>query len=282
MKKITLITLLLLITTAASFSQIEIKFKEFPKGKLNGADLWKFDAKNTGTEDLNTVFTLTVTFNDTLLYESSTKNYPISKGESINVDLKFEEPPLKAWFSNIKKGMIIRENEFLIGDYKICMTAYAANSKNQPDKDKIYGTQCVNHTVENFENDAVLEIKVKQPVKGKLSLTDLWNFTASNKSKSKQIIEVYCKLLFNGEDMLEACSRAFIINPGDIQDYNFQFNQSVWNHFLMEPLRDKILQTGIFPAGQYNLCLTLRSEWTKKEFVSNCIDQTVEEEKKDK
>lgn len=267
---------------SVTYSQIEIKFKEFPKGKLNGDDLWKFEAKNTGKDNLNTCFTLTVNYNDTLLYESSTKGYAIGAGETINVDLKFNDPPLKGWFSNIKKGMIIRENDFLIGDYKICMTSYAANTKNQPDKDKPYGNQCVNHTVDNYENDAVMEIKAKQPPKGTLSLSDLWNFTTTNKSKSKQIVEVYIKLLFNGEEMFNAYSRAFSINPGETKELNFEFKQAVVTHFLMEPLRDKVLNTGIFPAGDYNLCLTVRSEWSKKEFGSNCIDQNVPEEKKEK
>ncbi len=46
--------------------------------------------------------------------------------------------------------------------------------------------------------------------------------------------------------------------------------------------RDPILKTGIFPPGDYNLCLTVRSEWPKKEFGSNCITQTVDSVKTDK
>jgi hypothetical protein len=282
MKKILSLLFMFVILAAVSYSQIEIKFKEFPKGKLNGEDLWKFDAKNTGKDNLNTVFTLTVTYNDTLLYQASSKNYPIASGETININLKFEEPPLKGWYSNIKKGMIIRENDFLIGDYKICMTAYAANTKNQPDFDKPYGNTCVNHTVDNYEDGAVMEIKPKQPEKGKLTLNDLWNFATTNKSKFKQNVEVYIALTYNGQDMLEGCSRAFSVQPGVTQELAFTWKQSIWNHFKMEPLRDSILSTGIFPPGDYHLCLTVRSEWSKKEFGTNCIDQTVDPIKKDK
>ena len=282
MKKIIFLIFSLLIFASVSYSQIEIKFKELPKGKLNGDDLWKFDAKNTGKDNVTVCFTLTVTYDDTLLYEASTKEYPVASGETVNIDLKFEQPPLKGWYSNIKKGMIIRENDFLIGDYKICVTAYAANSKKQPDKDKPLGTMCENHTVDNYENDAVMEIKPKQPPKGTLSLSDLWNFTTTNKSKSKQIVEVYLLLKFNGEDMLRGYSRAFSIQPGETKDLNFELKQAVDSRFLIEPMRDKILNSGIFPAGDYNLCLTVRSEWRKKEFGSNCIDQNVPEEKKDK
>ena len=178
--------------------------------------------------------------------------------------------------------MIIRKNDFLIGDYKICMTAYAANAKNEPDKDKPYGNTCVNHTVDNYENDAMLEIKIKKPGKGKLLVSDLWNFTATNKSKSKQIVEFVCKLTYSGEDMLEACSRAFSIKAGETVDLNLEYKQAVWTNFKMESKRDSVLKTGVFPAGNYNLCLTVRSEWSKKEFGNNCIDQAVEEEKKDK
>ncbi|MCC6866388.1 MAG: hypothetical protein IT280_09560 [Ignavibacteria bacterium] len=282
MKKSSFIIIILLLFTSIAFSQIEIKFKEFPKGKLNGNDLWKFDAKNTGNENLNTIFTLTVVYNDTLLYESSTKSMPISSGENINIDLKFEDPPLKNWYGNIKKGMIIRDNDFLIGNYKICMTAYAVNEKNQPEKNKSYGNTCVNHTVENYENDAVIDIKVKKPENAKLFTTDLWNFTANNKSKSKQHVEVYCKLKFNGQDMFEGTSRPFSLQPVETKDISYKINEAVNSLFLMEKLRDNILKTGEFPPGEYNLCLTIRSEWSKKEFGNNCIDQTVQEEKKDK
>jgi hypothetical protein len=282
MKHILSILFILIALTSVSFSQIEIKFNEFPKGTLNGADLWKFTAKNTGSDNLNTVFTLTVTYNDTLLYESSTKNYPIASGESIKIDLKFEEPPLKDWLSNRIKGMVIRENDFLPGEYKICMTAYAANKKNQPDKNKIYGNECVNHTVDNYESDAVMEIKPRKPENAILLLADVWNFTTTNKSKSKQIVEVYCRLTFNGKDMLEGYSRPFDINPGETKELSFKYNESVVFKFNMESMRDEILKTGIFPPGDYKLCLTVRSEWSKKEFGSNCIGQTVEGIKEDK
>ena len=282
MKKALSLIFMLVVFASVTYSQIEIKFKEFPKGLLNGNDLWKFNAKNTGKDSLRTCFTLTVTYNDTLLYESSTKNYTLMSGEAIDVDLKFEEPPLKSWFSNIKKGMIIRENDFLIGDYKICMTAYAANTKNQPDKDKQLGNTCVNHTVVNYENDAVMEIKPKQPAKGLLSLTDLWNFTTTNKSKFKQIVEVYITLTYNGEEMLDAYSRAFSVKAGETLEQTFTLKQSVWNNFKMQEKRDSILNSGIFPPGNYHLCLTVRSEWSKKEFGTGCIDQVVDPIKNDK
>ncbi len=280
MKKVLSFLLLFVMFAAVSYSQIEIKFKDFPKGTLNGNDLWKFDAVNKGKDNQNVCFTLDVTYNDTLLYKSSTKNYSIASGESIDIDLKFEEPPLKGWYSNIKEGMIIRENDFLIGDYKICMTAYAANTKNQPDFNNPLGNTCVNHTVDNYENDAVLEIKAKQPPKGQLALDDLWNSTITNKSKFKQIVEVYIILTYDGETMLEACSRAFSIKPGETQDVSSTWKHSVWNRFKMEQKRDSILASGVFPPGDYHLCLTVRSEWSKKEFGSNCIDQTVDPIKK--
>ena len=281
MKKVIQILFMLVMFNVVSYSQIEIKFKEFPKGTLNGNDLWKFDASNKGSENQNVCFTLDVTYNDTLLYKSSTKNYSIAAGESINIDLKFTDPPLTSWYSNQKKGMIIRENDFLIGEYKICMTAYAANTKNQPDFDKPLGNTCVNHTVENYENDAVMEIKAKQPPKGKFTLSDLWNFTTTNKSKSKQIVEVYISLTYNGDEMLDAYSRAFSVKAGESVDEAFTLKQSVWNNFKMQTMRDSILASGNFPPGDYHLCLTVRSEWSKKEFGTNCIDQTVDPIKKD-
>lgn len=282
MKKITSLLFLLVIFSTVTYSQIEIKHNEYPKGTLNGADLNKFTAKNTGKDNLNVCYTVDVTYDDTLLYESSTKSYAIASGESQSVDLKFEEPPLKSWKSNRKQGEIIPENDFLIGAYKICVTAYTANTKNQPDFDKPLGNECINHTVDNYENDAVMEIKAKQPEKGKLTLSDLWNFTTTNKSKSTQIVEVFVMLTFNGQEMLEAYSQSFRVKAGETQELNFPWKKSVWNRFKMEPLRDSILASGNFPPGDYHLCLTVRSEWSKKEFGNNCIDQTVEQIKKDK
>ena len=282
MKKIASVIFILVIFSTVTYSQIEIKHNEYPKGTLNGNDLYKFTAKNTGKDNLNVCYTVDVTYNDTLLYESSTKSYAIASGESQSVDLKFEDPPLKSWKSNHKSGEIIPENDFLIGDYKICVTAYASNTKNQPDFDKPLGNECIKHTVDNYENDAMMEIKAKQPAKGMLTLSDLWNFTTTNKSKSTQIVEVFIVLTYNGQEMLEAYSRSFRVKPGETQELAFPWKQSVWNHFKMEPLRDSILATGNFPPGDYHLCLTERSEWSKKEFGNNCIDQAVDPIKKDK
>ncbi len=284
MKRILLVLSFLFLSYLAPdlYSQVEIKHNEYTKGLLNGDDLFKFTAKNTGKDNLNIVYSVSVVYNDTLLYESSTKSLPLASGESANIDFKFTQPPLTNWLSNRLKGMIIREGDFLIGDYKICIMANPANSKNLPDKDKVLGSECLNHTVANYENDAVMEIKPKKPEEGKLSLTDLWNFTTVNKSKSKQIVEVYCTLTFNGETMLEAYSRPFSVQPGENAERNFKLSEAVWTRFKMEQMRDKILQSGIFPPGKYNLCLSVRSEWSHKEFGSGCIDAVVEEEKKDK
>ena len=282
MKKIIFILFFILFIAVNSYSQIEIKHNEYPKGLLSGSDLWKFTAKNTGKDNLNAVFTLALTRNDSLLYESSTYGYSISSGETITIDLNVEKPPLKNWYGNIMKGMVIREWDFLPGEYKICFTAYETNKKNQPNFDKPYGSECLNHTVINYEDDAVMEIKAKKPEKGKLYLTDLWNFTATNKSKFKQIVEVYIKLLYNGKEMLDGYSRPFSVKAGETVEKSFTWKESVVNHFMMQELRDSIFIKGFFPPGDYNLCLTVRSEWSKKEFGSNCIDQTVEAIKPEK
>src|SRR5438552_19103549 len=121
MKNIILSILLILTLASVLYSQVEIKQNEFPKGTLNETDLWKFTSKNTGKDNLEVVYTLSITYNDTLLYESSTKSYMINAGESENMDLKFDEPPLKHFLSNNWKRMIIREGDFFPGDYKICM-----------------------------------------------------------------------------------------------------------------------------------------------------------------
>lgn len=225
MKRILSILFMLVTFSTVLYSQIEIKHSEYPKGTLNGADLYKFSAKNTWKDNLNVCFTVDVTYEDTLLYESSTKSYSLVSGEAKNIDLKFEEPPLKCWKSNHKSGEIIGENGFLIGNYKICVTANTANTKNQPDFDKPLGSECLNQTVDNYENEAVMEIKAKQPEKGKFTLSDLWNFTTTNKSKSKQKVEVYIKLQFNGGEMLEAFSRAFSIKPVKHRNLVFRGNK---------------------------------------------------------
>ena len=276
-----IILLYFVIFCSTLYSQVEIKQNELPKGTLNESDLWKFNAKNTGKENLEVVYAITVTYNDSLLYDSGSKSYPLSSGESQTYQLKFNEQPLQNWQSNILKRMIMREGDFLPGEYKICMTAYAANDKKQPDKNKPLGSECVNHTVVNFENEGVIEIKPKKPTNSQLLISDLWNFTAVNKSKTKLIVEIYFLLTYNGSDLCEGVSRGFVMKPGESGDFNFKYNEAAKTRWLIEPKRDSILQSGKFPTGEYKLCLTARSEWSGKEYGNNCIDITVEE-KKDK
>jgi hypothetical protein len=220
-----------------------------------------------------------VTYNDTLLYEASTKEYTLLAGETMEVTEGWEKQNIQNWLSNIYKRMIIREGDFLPGEYKICMAAFTANAKHQPDKDKPIGSQCVNHTVVNYESGAVMEIKPKVPEKGRLTLEDLWNFTITNKSKYKQITEVYWMLKFNGQDMYEGYTKAFSVKPGETTDQSFKSRDIVVNHWFIEKMRDSILKTQVFPPGNYNLCLTVRSEWSKTEFGTGCIDAIVEEKK---
>jgi len=120
-----------------------------------------------------------------------------------------------------------------------------------------------------------VQVTLSQPPPNQLRVTDLWRAILINTSKITLHVTLSGTLQVKGEGIVaDGSSRLLSLPPGtkmitydDVKTGNMNFKQGTWS--------EAFNRTGIAPAGDYTICITVKAE-DGREIGSSCIDQIIE------
>jgi hypothetical protein len=120
-----------------------------------------------------------------------------------------------------------------------------------------------------------VQVTLSQPPPNQLRVTDLWRAILINTSKTTLHVTLSGTLQVKGEGIVaDGSSRLLSLPPGtkmitydDVKTGNMNFKQGTWS--------EAFNRTGIAPAGDYTICITVKAE-DGREIGSSCIDQIIE------
>ncbi|MCK9280244.1 MAG: hypothetical protein M0P71_06465 [Melioribacteraceae bacterium] len=120
-----------------------------------------------------------------------------------------------------------------------------------------------------------VQVTLSQPPPNQLRVTDLWRAILINTSKITLHVTLSGTLQVKGEGIVaDGASRLLSLPPGtkmitydDVKTGNMNFKQGTWS--------EAFNRTGIAPAGEYTICITVKAE-DGREIGSSCIDQIIE------
>lgn len=135
--------------------------------------------------------------------------------------------------------------------------------------------------VEMLHAQGPFSLHLRQPPPGQLRYSDIWEVDILNAGRSPLDVQLVAVVrMRTGQLLLTATSRLFTLPPGMkvISAAGSKELGPIQTQYAGGGFRDAVVRTSAFPAGDYQVCMTLRtsSVTNSGDLATDCIDQTVE------